>query len=84
MYYLGSQSDTNKYQLRKSVYFFMAGKRKCLGEKVAKNTIFLFLANLIKNFKFSVPDNAILPDTETNGGLTLAPKEFKVQISCIW
>ena len=61
----------------------MAGKRKCLGEKVAKNTIFLFLANLIKNFKFSVPDNAILPDTETNGGLTLAPKEFKVQISCI-
>ena len=44
---------------------------------------FLFLANLMKDFKFSVPDNAVLPDTETNGGLTLAPKEFQVQISCI-
>ena len=55
-----------------------------MGERVAKNTIFLFLANLMKDFKFSVPDNAVLPDTETNGGLTLAPKEFQVQISSIW
>ena len=71
------------YQLTKNLFIFLAGKRKCLGEKVAKNTIFLFLANLVKHFKFSVPENAVLPDTETNGGLTLAPKEFKVQISCI-
>ena len=38
----------------------------------------------MKDFKFSVPDKAVLPDTETNGGLTLAPKEFQVQISSIW
>ena len=59
------------------------GKRKCLGERVAKNTIFLFLANLIKNFHFATPNVQTLPDTEPNGGLTLAPKEFKIKISCI-
>ena len=58
------------------------GKRKCLGERVAKNTIFLFLANLIKNFHFVTPNGQTLPDTEPNGGLTLAPKEFKIKISC--
>ena len=81
MYFCSLSGDT--HESKDICLFFPTGKRKCLGEKVAKNTIFLFLANLMKDFKFSVPDNAVLPDTETNGGLTLSPKEFQVQISSI-
>ena len=81
MYFCSLSEDT--HESKDICLFFPTGKRKCLGEKVAKNTILLFLANLMKDFKFSVPDKAVLPDTETNGGLTLAPKEFQVQISCI-
>lgn len=57
------------------------GKRKCLGEKVADNTIRIFLTNLIQQFQFSKVDGLPLPDTETVGGLTLMPKDFRVQVT---
>lgn len=54
------------------------GKRKCLGEKVADNTIRVFLVHLVRQFEFSCIGS--LPDTETVGGLTLMPKDFTVQV----
>ena len=62
---------------------FFSGKRKCLGESVAKTTVFLFLVNMVKEFKFTPVSGSELPDCEPVGGLTLMPKDFEVQIEPI-
>ena len=37
------------------------GRRSCLGEQLAKQELFLFLAHLIQNFEFKVPEGETLP-----------------------
>ena len=64
MYFCSLSEDT--HESKDICLFFPTGKRKCLGEKVAKNTIFLFLANLMKDFKFSVSDKLPLNIFITN------------------
>ena len=66
-----------------------AGKRKCLGENVARTTIFLFLANLLRSFDFSVDTNVAnvgvgekpLPTLLPEGGLTIGPQKFFAKVS---
>lgn len=60
-----------------------SGKRKCLGETVAKTTLCLFLANIVKNFKLVKVDNVPLPDPEPLGGLTLMPRDFQFKMEAI-
>nr|AKH03515.1 cytochrome P450 3076A1 [Paracyclopina nana] len=57
---------------------FGYGKRKCLGEQIARQTVFLFLANLVKHFSFKAVEE--LPSLDPIGGLTLAPQQFKFKI----
>ncbi len=65
--------------------FLISGKRKCLGEAVAKTTIVLLLANLVKDFQFDKVDNGkSLPDTEPVGGLTLMPQDFEIQVKTLF
>ena len=66
-----------------SKWFIFAGKRKCLGESVAKTTLSLFLANIVKNFKLVKVDNVSLPDPEPLGGLTLMPRDFQFKMEAI-
>ena len=60
---------------------FFAGKRKCLGESVAKSTIFLFLANLIHGFSFSIDPTGEKPALLPEGGLTIGPKKFYAKVT---
>ena len=63
---------------------YFIGKRKCLGEAVAKTTLTLFLANIVKHFKLVKVENASpLPDPEPLGGLTLMPRDFQFQLKPI-
>jgi hypothetical protein len=60
-----------------------------LGENVARTTIFLFLANMLRSFDFSVDPNdascdgfvgrkpTLLPE----GGLTIGPQKFFAKVS---
>lgn len=58
---------------------FSYGKRRCIGETLAEDTLFLFLTTIFQQFN-------ILPDPATQGkqdfeadlGLILAPKPFKI------
>ena len=52
-----------------------AGKRKCLGESVAKTTLLLFLANFLANFKFEKCAEDYDPEASA-GGLTVGPPKF--------
>nr|AKH03516.1 cytochrome P450 3076A2 [Paracyclopina nana] len=57
---------------------FGYGKRKCVGESIAKTTVFLFICNLVKHFDLLAPK--VLPGTAPNGGLTLTPENFIVRL----
>ncbi|XP_071452856.1 methyl farnesoate epoxidase-like [Hetaerina americana] len=58
---------------------FGAGKRQCLGEGLARNNLFLFFTGLVQKYYIKVPEGHPAPSEETEGGLTLVPKAFKVQ-----
>lgn len=60
-----------------------SGKRKCLGETVAKLTVLLFLANFLATFRFSrIPETAPL-SVDPVGGLTIGPQKFSAQVEII-
>ncbi|XP_023340901.1 methyl farnesoate epoxidase [Eurytemora carolleeae] len=59
---------------------FGYGKRKCIGESVARNNTFLMFSNMMRNFKFSPSPSHPLPSTEPVGGLTIGPQEYSVLV----
>ena len=60
---------------------FSYGKRKCIGESVAKNTVFLMFANVIKKFNVTTSRSYPLPDENPVGGLTIGPQKFYAEVS---
>ncbi|KAI9552867.1 hypothetical protein GHT06_020751 [Daphnia sinensis] len=56
---------------------FGTGKRMCLGESLARNTVFLFMACLVKKFEFKPVPGKPLPTLEPVVGIVLGPKPYK-------
>ena len=59
---------------------FSIGRRRCLGEAVARDTTFLMLAALLQRFRFTVDPEQPLPTLELVGGLTIGPQPFQATI----
>lgn len=60
---------------------FGYGKRRCLGESLAKANIFLFTATMLQHFKFSVPKGEHNPSTFCIDGVTPSPIPYKACIT---
>nr|CAH7748876.1 unnamed protein product [Callosobruchus chinensis] len=60
---------------------FGVGKRRCIGEALARGNLFLFVTVLLQRFNFSVLPNAGPPSTDWEDGLTPRPKPFQVVVS---
>ena len=59
------------------------GRRICMGESLAKDTLFIFFTNLVKNLKFENPVNHPNPDPENHtAGFTVIPHPYYVNIKC--
>ncbi|KYM93624.1 PREDICTED: cytochrome P450 18a1 [Cyphomyrmex costatus] len=61
--------------------FFMpfgVGRRKCLGDVLARMEIFLFFTSLLHKFNLHVPEGVALPSLQGNNGITVSPKPFTV------
>lgn len=60
--------------------FDLTGKRRCMGENLAKASLFLFFATFMHSFKMFVPDSIPLPNIQPNDGITLQPKPFRIRL----
>ncbi|XP_053164491.1 cytochrome P450 2J4-like isoform X2 [Hemicordylus capensis] len=56
---------------------FSAGVRVCLGEKFARTTLFIFFTNLLRAFRFQMPEGVKEINTEPILGSALQPHPFK-------
>jgi len=58
---------------------FGVGKRRCLGESLAKVELFTFFANLMHNFEIRPVNENEKPSTKYRPGVTLSPMPFKAR-----
>lgn len=65
-------------------FFFLIlivlGKRRCLGESLAKANVFLILSALVHNFNIELAPNEPKPSLEPYDGVVLSPKPFKCML----
>ena len=58
---------------------FGVGKRRCLGETLAKVELFIFFANLMHKFEIKPVNANEKPSTQYRPGVTLSPMPFKAR-----
>ena len=59
------------------------GRRICMGESLAKDTLFIFFTNLVKYLEFNNPVSHELPNPNNyTEGFTIIPKPYFVSIEC--
>lgn len=59
-------------------FFFVKGRRKCLGETLAQMELYLFFSTLLHEFDVCLPEGDELPSMDGQVGITLTPQSFKV------
>lgn len=70
-------TEVNKVEGEKVVTFGL-GKRRCIGEVIARNEVFLFLAILIQKLRFHKEPDQIL-DMTPEYGLTMKHKRCQLR-----
>jgi len=68
-------------KLKDELYQFGLGKRRCLGEALAKNFIFLFFTGVLRNFHIGALNPMDIPDFDFIPGITLSPKPYQVNLT---
>ena len=71
--------DDGKFMKRSPVVQFGLGRRRCVGEFLAKNEVFLLFSNLMHRFTFLKPDTDSV-DLQPIHTLMNSPKPFRVII----
>jgi len=71
-------TDGKSFQKHEALIPFSVGRRQCLGESLARDSLFLFLTNTFQNFEVEFEKNG--PENDMIGvlELTLATKPFDV------
>lgn len=70
-----------KVQVPQSYLPFGLGKRRCMGETLAKSNVFLFITSMLQRFTFTTPPGEQRPTTEVLDGVTPAPTPFNALVS---
>lgn len=60
---------------------FGMGKRRCIGESLAKSSLFLFFASFLHAFDIEPTEGETLPDLLGSDGITLSPNPYKVLVT---
>ncbi len=70
--------DQKTYKRSENLLPFSIGRRQCLGETLARDTIFLFIANIFQNFTVECDPSKSTPTLEPAIGFSLNPQEYSV------
>lgn len=57
---------------------FGQGKRRCLGEALARACMFTFLVGILQKYKLTLPKGCDMPSTKLLPGITMSPKPYKI------
>lgn len=71
-------NEENKICNTERLMPFGQGKRRCLGEGLARSSLFVFFAGLVQKYQLHLPEGEPLPDRNLLPAITLAPKPYKV------
>ncbi len=66
-----------QFQPHPHIIPFGTGKRRCVGEVLARVSVFIYITRLLQRFNIKSPDGKKIPEDIVNG-MTAAPKPFKV------
>ena len=55
---------------------FSLGKRQCIGENLARDSVFLFTTNIFQRFSVQLDPSRPKPTMEPKDGFLLCPKEY--------
>lgn len=74
-------NENGEYVQHSEQFFpFGLGKRRCMGENLAKSSLFLFFATFMHSFDMILPNGTPMPNTQPDDGITLQPKPFQIQL----
>lgn len=70
----------NEGKVRKPEYFipFGVGRRKCLGDILARMELFLFFSSMAHTFNIHLPVGQAMPSLKGCVGVTISPEKFKI------
>uniref|UniRef100_A0A8C5QBF5 Uncharacterized protein n=1 Tax=Leptobrachium leishanense TaxID=445787 RepID=A0A8C5QBF5_9ANUR len=70
--------ETGKFFKNEAFMAFSAGRRVCLGEKLARMELFLFFTMLMQRFRFEIPNDQPRPTEDGVYAFTLSPQPYKM------
>ncbi|GAB0089840.1 Probable cytochrome P450 305a1 [Sergentomyia squamirostris] len=71
-------ADGEKVCNHEHLMAFGQGKRRCLGDTLARACIFTFFTGIVQKYELT-PDPDALPDINLKPGITLSPKPYKIR-----
>jgi cytochrome P450 len=63
-----------------ALLFMSTGRRRCLGEALARSCLFIFFAGVLQNFEILPVPGKELPGEAPVPGLTLSPQPYSVML----
>lgn len=57
---------------------FGQGKRRCLGEQLARACLFTFFVGILQKFRLEAPEDGTIPTMEMLPGILLSPKPYNI------
>lgn len=61
---------------------FGQGKRRCLGETLARGCLFTFIVGILQKFSIELPPDGKLPQHKPQPGLLTAPTPYEIVFKC--
>lgn len=70
--------DSNKITNTERFVAFGQGRRRCLGEMLARGCLFTFFVGILQKYRLELPKDGTIPTIEMLPGIVLSPKRYGV------